>query len=904
MAPENTDFKLIQTKLNHPRVDQDFVTRSRLNKKLNQSISRPLTLISAPAGYGKTTLVSSWLETWDSSSTWLSLDERDSHLTTFLNYFLAAIQSIFPEACNESALLLKATSLPPVPFIAGSVLNDLNEINQPFVLVLDDYHTIHEKAIHEFLSELLRYPPENMHLILITRHNPILPVASMRAKGTLSEIRSHDLRLTIPEIAAVLKQMIKVDVDESTAVLFEEKTEGWVTGLRLAVISALQKKNISSIESALQRFPRYTFDYLMSEVFSNQSPKVQSFLIQSSIFDRLCLSLCETVIESNEPDTIRQIYQDEVLKNNIFLSALDDEQQWYRYHDLFQKFLQRQLENHHSSDEIIALHIRAANWFVQNGLIEEALKHRLKAGDTAGAVRLLAQHRPALMNKDQWQRLNRWYNLFPDDVVDTEPELLILNAWLKQVQWKYVEMQAVFERIESLQTSHSFKGKVNHHLQSEIELLQESRVVYASPTESAIANIKDALAKIPTEHYYIRGYAATALGSAYQLTHNLEAAEQHAAEGLLELPKNDLFHTRMLGMLAIVYWMEGDLVNLFTVANRCLEISQQAGAVLALAAMQHFLGCIQYHHNDLAAAEQSFRYVFDHGYLANTIVFAHSAIGLASTYQAQNQPDKASEVLDSATAFLQETDNTLLLPVAQAFQAELAAQQGRLAEANQWVTRASFSPPRMALPGFYNPQLALPKILLAQNTTNSLNQIAEYLSKLRIFLETINNKRFMIETLALQALVHSAQGNQTTALEILEQSVTMAEPCGYIRPFVDLGIKLEPLLAQLAENEVTPAYISKILFSYEHFEKPDGSGPSTEVVSQRKLQSELTEMMTNREMDVLLLLAERKTNKEIARELGISPETVKRHTVNLYQKLDVHNRRQAVVRAQQLGILP
>jgi LuxR family maltose regulon positive regulatory protein len=357
-------------------------------------------------------------------------------------------------------------------------------------------------------------------------------------------------------------------------------------------------------------------------------------------------------------------------------------------------------------------------------------------------------------------------------------------------------------------------------------------------------------------------------------------------------------------MLAMVYWMEGDLVNLFSVANRCLEISQRAGAVLALAAMQHFLGCIHYHHNDLAAAEQFFRHVFDHGYLANTIVFTHSAIGLASTYQAQNQPDKASEVLDSATTFLQETDNILLLPVAQAFQAELAAQQGRLAEANQWVTRAGSSPPRMALPAFYSPQLALPKILLAQTTTNSLNQIAEYLSKLRIFLETINNKRFLIETLALQALVHSAQGNHTTALEILEQSVTMAQPNGYIRPFVDLGIKLEPLLAELAEKKVAPAYISKIISNYESFEKPDSSVLTPERVSQRRLQSDLTKTMTNREMDVLLLLAERKTNKEIARELGISPETVKRHAVSLYQKLDVHNRRQAVVKAQQLGILP
>jgi LuxR family maltose regulon positive regulatory protein len=279
---------------------------------------------------------------------------------------------------------------------------------------------------------------------------------------------------------------------------------------------------------------------------------------------------------------------------------------------------------------------------------------------------------------------------------------------------------------------------------------------------------------------------------------------------------------------------------------------------------------------------------------------------LASTYQAQNQPDKAREVVDSVVVQLQETNNTLLLPVAYAYQAELAAQQGRMPEANQYVTRASSTPPTMALPAFYSPQLALPKILLVQNTTTSLQQASDYLSKLHSFLKSIHNKRFLIDVLILQALVYNAQGSPSSSMDVLEQAVTMAQPNGYIRPFIDQGSKLEHLLAQLPKNNVSPAYIEQIITAYQSSEKPDSSAslPATKGVSQHRLHSELPELLTNREMDVLLLLAERKTNKEIAQELGISPETAKKHSISLYRKFDVHNRREAVVRARNLGILP
>jgi LuxR family maltose regulon positive regulatory protein len=390
------------------------------------------------------------------------------------------------------------------------------------------------------------------------------------------------------------------------------------------------------------------------------------------------------------------------------------------------------------------------------------------------------------------------------------------------------------------------------------------------------------------------------------MTGDLGAAVALASEGLQEMPISDIFQTRLLGMLSMVYWMDADLENLLLTATRCLSISRQADAVLSMTASHHYLGCIHYHRNNLDAAASAFAAAVDRPYLTHALTLAYSGVGLASTYQAQGQPDRAREVADSIVAHMRETQNTLLLPAVRAFQAELAARQGRLEEASQWVEQVGSALRPSGLPGFYGSQLTLPKILLAQNTAKSRQQAAEYLPKLRAFLESIHNTRFLIETLALQALLYEAEGNRPNALDALAQAIIPAQPGGFIRLFVDLGPQLEPLLVQLAQDGVTPAYIAQILDAFPVPAPPEGdlSLAVMPQLTQRRSHPELVETLTNREMDVLLLLAERLTNKEIAQRLGISSETVKRHASSLYQKLDVHNRRQAAARARALGLLP
>ena len=295
MTVEKTDFQLVRTKLNRPRVASDLVPRPRLSERLGQRLWRPLTLVSAPAGYGKTTLVSAWLETWDGPNAWLSLDEHDSDLTAFLNYFVAAIQTMFPQACQVSAGLLRAASLPPVPVIAGTLMNELADIDQPYVLVLDDYHAIRERSVRELLTELLRHPPEGMRLVLNTRRDPLLPLARMRAQGLVTEIRTEDLRFTREEAAALLRQWIEAPVDEATISLLEKTTEGWVTGLRLMILSVRHRGDLENGVAGLHGSSRYVTEYLMSEVLSRQPPEFRDFLVRSAILDRFCAPLCDAV---------------------------------------------------------------------------------------------------------------------------------------------------------------------------------------------------------------------------------------------------------------------------------------------------------------------------------------------------------------------------------------------------------------------------------------------------------------------------------------------------------------------------------------------------------------------------------------------------------------------------------
>ena len=434
MEKDKTDSIIVHTKLNRPLIPNGMVPRTRLLRRLDKIRHQALTLVSAPAGYGKSVLINSWLEASDCPGAWVSLYKNDNNLRLFMVYFLAAVNRLFPEAGKNIRSLLSAADLPPVSVLAHTLINELERIEQPFILVLDDYYFVQETSIHDLLTEILNHPLQSMHLVVVTRHDPPLPLFRYRAGGQMTEIGTRDLCFSIPETKAFLQNLLTIQVDDNMVAALNKKTEGWVTGLRLAALSMRRGGDTYDILLEPQADVNYVMEYLFNEVFADQAPEFKQYLLGSAILDRLCGPLCQMMCMPGvnpgacEMDGWQFIAQ--VKKENLFLIGLDRENRWFRYHHLFRRFLDNQLQRHRSAGEISALHSRASAWFAENGFIDEAIQHALAAGDEIGAAQLVEQNRQAMLNSDRWHVLEKWLSMLRDIVIQQRPELLLTQAWV------------------------------------------------------------------------------------------------------------------------------------------------------------------------------------------------------------------------------------------------------------------------------------------------------------------------------------------------------------------------------------------------------------------------------------------------------------------------------------------
>ena len=588
---------------------------------------------------------------------------------------------------------------------------------------------------------------------------------------------------------------------------------------------------------------------------------------------------------------------------------LDEEGRWYRYHHLFRDVLRHVLGQQYSAADVSGMHVRAGTWFAQNGLIDEALQHYLAADDTAAAVALVARHRYALMNRAQWPRLEKYLHEFSPEILDQHPELLMLKTWLLYHRGWGGYIFKSSRRPEAAIAQASLPPEDANHLQGEISALRSLLSYHAVDPKGTLASAQQALVKTPREAWIVRILARLYLAGMWQMTGDSNRAYAAIYRGLEEEEtQSDAFKASLVMTSCNLHWLDADLQGMAQAASQCITLSQKANTPQFLGFGRYHLGRVCYHQNDLAAAERNFTAVVQQPYLNYGACFANSACALALVHQVQGRTDKAQAVMESALAFLVETGNTSLMPLIQAFQAEIALRQGQIALAGLWAAQLDPIPPLMPIHGFFSPHLTLVKVWLAQDTLASRQQAADLLDTSREFVETTHNTRFLIEVLTLQALLKDVQGERQTALGLLEQAVGLAEPGGFIRLFVDLGSGLFPLLHQLRQQGLAPDYLGQVLAAF-----PD-SDLANRTIANRKSKilaparsagvQNPVEPLTPRESEVLALLGRHLTNKEIAAELVISPDTVKSHTVSIYRKLDVNRRQQAVARARELGVLP
>jgi LuxR family transcriptional regulator, maltose regulon positive regulatory protein len=900
---------ILATKLWSPTVQANLVPRSRLIHQINDNLGLKLTLLSAPAGFGKTTLLAEWLAQTDNGCAWLSLDAYDNDLPRFLRYLAAALQTV-DEGLGETAVSLLE---PPEPsdsqYVITSLINDIARQNGRIVLILDDYHHIENPAIHHALAYLLEHQPPQLHLIISSRADPLLPLGRLRVRQQMDEIRAADLRFTSDEAAIFLRHLWGIQLSPEQVAALEARTEGWVAGLHLAVLALRQlttPEEIANFVAAFTGSHRYILDYLVDEALHWQPPAVQNFLLQSAILDRFCADLCQAVLEIDNAQALLA----QVKAANLFLVPLDDRGEWFRYHRLFADLLRHRLKQSQPI-QLAPLHQRASRWFEQHGLTDEAIHHALAANDAARAAALVDEARWTLRNRGEVSTLRRWLDMLPKELVEANGSLAVGRAWTLMYSGRMAETEAYLARVVFPLLP---QAPPDSDWPVELSILRAQIALNHGQFDEALNYCLEARAKIHDAQFRFRGSLELMLGHAYRAQGNLAAAGQAyaTAAGIAAQDNNRYTSLSALISQANLAMLSGRLRQAETFWQQGLGLTYgRRGQRLPLHGMPKVgLGRIYLEWNRLDEAAACLEEAIQLGQQAGIgPVVLNGAIALAQTRQAQGDFAGARAVLRLAEETMQRTQMALLDLRLGAAIALLRLRQGKLSRAAAWAARftANFGLERAADSGdwFVFEYAILARIWLAEGRPV---EAAALLGQLLASAEKMGRWGQAVEIWALQALALQAQDEVEAAAAALICALRLAEPEGYTRLFADEGRPMGELLARTALQETAVApYVTRLLSA---FDAPQLAAPpslavatETETAVAPHLAQWLAEPLSERETEVLRLVAEGLSNREIGERLVISIYTVKKHMENIHGKLYVSNRTQAVARARELGLL-
>ncbi len=923
---------LLRTKLYIPPVSANAVSRPRLLRRLDQSLEHPLTLLSAPAGFGKTTLLSDWIAQAAATLNpapavaWVSLDERDNDPARFGRYVLAALATLEiginpgepgdghpTHESLEATLAAIINQIAEAPEEAVSSSRSAPEAKWKgrragshgptgVVLILDDYHAITAEAIHVALSFLLDHLPPQMHLVLVCRAEPPLALAHLRARGQLVELRAADLRFTPGEAGVFLQQVMRLGLSTDDVAVLEARTEGWIAGLQLAALALTSASGSdASPKSLIQAFNgshRYIVDYLAEQVLLRQPTEVQTFLLQTSILDRFTGGLCDAVTEQ----TNGQAMLERLERANLFLVPLDDNRRWYRYHHLFADFLRERLRQTQPA-QWSELHHRAAEGCERQGLIAEAVSHALAVGETEQAARLVEQIAEAIWMGGEMTRLLDWLEALPDDLVQSRPRLCIFHAWILNIVGQFIATEA---RLGDAQEGLARVPDAHERRVLRGMWLTTRAIVALMKGEAAQALelSTQALADLPASNWVWRSVVSRNQGNAYLLLGQTAAASQAFSEAasLSQMAGNLYMQVVALYELAELLVVQGQLHRAAETFRAGLQLVERAGVahLTTTGALHIGLSDVLREWNDLEDGLQHALLGCELGREGRSLgIQVCGDIRLGMLAQARGDAAGAAQAFQRAVQLAPLHRRTSFLAHHEA-QARLWARQGDWAAAEHWIQACGLRVDDDVSYMNEAAYLTLARVCLSQNRASEALPLLE---RLGIAAEAASRMGRVIEILMSRALALQASGEMDAAVDALKRALELAEPEGYVRLFVDEG---EPMLALLQslnaslENGKMKNYAGNLLavFGIRDVE-PTQLHPSREAFSPHPL----TEPLSERELEVLRLLAEGLSNRDIARRIVVSPGTVKRHIHNIYGKLDTHNRLQTVERARQWRLL-
>lgn len=871
---------LIATKLHPPRERRTLVRRSRLLARLTAGLAGRLTLVMAPAGFGKTTLVADWLTTElptldpPPRTAWLSLDEGDNDPARFLMYLVAALQGV-AEGLGQGLLAqAQGGALPSPEQVAAEVVNALDALPYPCLLVLDDYHVLHTPLLHEWLTHLLDHTPPTLTLVLTTREEPPLPLPRLRARGHLTEITPQALRFTAPEATHFLNEGMGLHLSADEIAALDAQTEGWIAGLHLAALSLQGQSDPAPFIAAFRGSHRHILDYLAAEVLERQPDALQSFLSQTALLDRLCAPLCDAVTgRTDSQQLLRQIEQ-----RHLFLLPLDDHREWYRYHALFADFLRARLP----ASAHAPLHQAAARWYRAQGFVEEAVRHVLAGGDETQTVEIVGWAATHALETGEFRALLGWLARLPAEVVQHHLDLATAQGW-------GLYLAGDLEGAERYATAAEEALPVTPDPDSRSSLVSLRAFIALARgfLDEGIALATEALALAERAAPSFRSVVLLNLAQAQAQRGTLPAALENYREAarLGQQAGNPFVIVNALANLSLLLDVLGQRREAVALCQQALEVSGYAqgqplpAASLALVSLARLL----YEANELEQALTSLQEGIALGQRLG--MASGSFLGwvlLAQIQQANGEPDAARASLREAATL---ADNLATFParaVMESLEADLALRQGNLALAAQWATTVRVASTDALHPAREPAHLTYARLLLAQGKASEAHAL---LHRLEDAARAAGRNGRLIPIHLLQSMALRALAREPEALSHLAQALALAAPEGTLRPFLDVGAALAPLLSRV--RHVVPAFVAHLLT----------------LLPASPLHPTLVESLSERELDVLRLMADGLSNPEIAARLILSVGTVKSHAHHIYGKLGTRNRTEAILQAQRLGLL-
>ena len=891
---------LLKTKLFIPQPRSRLVSRPRLFDNLDEGTSKVLTLVCAPAGYGKTTLLVEWISKYpkDDDSInpafcWLSLDEGDNDPHRFLNYLIATFEWGNVKLSYETTSLLSSFPLPQPRTVLSFLINDLATATDPIILILDDYQFISNPIIHNEIAFFLEHIPEIVHLVIATRSDPPISLVKLRARNQLIEIRADQLCFSSDEAVTFLHNTMQLPISLEEISTLEARTEGWAAGLQMAALSMQGRSDIPQFINAFSGSHRYILDYLAEEVFNRQQETVQQFLLKTSILDRLCGDLCDALTESQSH--ISQSILEYLDRANLFLVSLDDKRGWFRYHHLFADILRARL-NQSQSDLVPRLHLRASEWYEQNGLINEAIQHASSANNNERVAELIECYAPVRWSESDTS-IAQMAGSLPAEMLIARPRLGIYQAWLLIGQG-YIQKAIPLLNDLSQHLASESPGSKYQWVQSVVALIQAFITLPASDPATVPLPDYQILEEIPEKDLILRNAADNMYGMLLAKRGDLDLAAQVLVRCIQREmnPDGTLAIPTAIPFLVRIRIMQGKLHAAEALCRDTLKPLERKGARLIYTAgsLKIALGQVLYEWNQLDEAKQHIQDgIRDNEPWDNISADVVGYLTLAVVLQTRGDHDGAMEIAEKLEKRLEgHTRPPELGDEINTLRIRLLLANGDIQGAGQWANQIQLTESID-----YHQEhlrLTLSRIRLAQGNYAEASHLLEGMAaKAAAGQRTTRQLKFNL----LLAVARFGQNRILEALQLLDACLSQAEPEGYVRLFLDVGEPARKLLVRYLQTQA-PAHYAYAQRLVDAFSKPSqASSPAISVIT------EVIETLTARELEVLHLLAEGYSNRQVAEKLILAEGTVKYYVHAILEKLQVHSRTQAIAKARELNLI-